>query len=71
MLLGIEYSQNAEHRDCLPYIQLIAGDCTEFHIYCKHGNFCLGLIFAFFVILPSSQKFPPLENKTHIALLRK
>ena len=31
----------------------------------------MGVIFAFFTILPSSQKFPPRETKTHMTLSRK
>ena len=41
------------------------------YIYCKRGNFRVGVIFAFFAILPFSRKFPPRENKTHKTLLRK
>ena len=49
----------------------------KFHIvsywpkYCKRGNFRVGVIFAFFAILPSSRKFSPRENKPHMTLLRK
>ena len=39
--------------------------------YCKCGNFRVGVIFAFFAILPFSRKFPPRENKTQMTLLRK
>ena len=39
--------------------------------YCKHGNVRFGVIFAFFAILPSLQKFPSRENKTHMTSLRK
>ena len=36
--------------------------------YCKRGNFRVGVIFAFFALLPSSRKLPPRENKTHMPL---
>ena len=39
--------------------------------YCKRGNFRVGVISTFFAILPSSRKFPPRENKTHMTLLSK
>ena len=39
--------------------------------YCKRGNFHVGVIFAFFTILPYSRKFPPRENKTRMTLLKK
>ena len=45
-------------------------DCSV-KIYCKHGNFRVGVIFTFFMKLHSSWKFSPLENKTHMISLRK
>ena len=42
-----------------------------YSLYCKHGSFRVGVIPAFFTILPSSRKFPPRENKTCKTLLRK
>ena len=37
-------------------------------VYCKRGNFRVGVIFAFFALLSSSRKLPPRENKTHMPL---
>ena len=37
-------------------------------MYCKSGNFCVGVNFMFFVILSSLRKFPPRENKAHMSL---
>ena len=37
----------------------------------KRGNFHLRVIFVFFVLLSSSRKLPPHENKTHMPLWRK
>ena len=37
-------------------------------ILCKRGNFRVGVIFAVFTLLLSSQKLPPHENKTHMWL---
>ena len=41
-----------------------------FFLYCKRGNFRVGVIFAIFAILPYSRKFPPRENKTHMTFFK-
>ena len=47
------------------------GLLMQCYVYCKRGNFRMGVIFAFFPILPFSRKFSPCENKTPKTLLRK
>ena len=39
-------------------------------LYCKRGNFRVGVIFAFFALLSFWRKLPLHENKTHIPLWR-
>ena len=36
------------------------------YMYCKRGNFRVGIPFTFFALLSFSGKIHPRENKTHI-----
>ena len=54
-------STNMDTTNIFPYLVI-------FSVYCKRGNFRVGVIFAFFALLSSSRKLPPRENKTHMPL---
>ena len=63
------YRDNCDHHLFVcPSVLSSAYHESYFTIYCKCGNFCVGVIFVFFAILSSLRKFPPGENKTHMTL---